>query len=166
MSRRFTPRVQSASDSTHTWHCGATASLGTPAYMAPEQLDESTPATDRVDVYAVGVMLFSLVSGALPFEKVDMFGALMERRSKPAPRLRTLAPTVPDVIDALVANCLQRDPNPRPSPREVADVLAKYADQHGTASLAELECNGKLCDLDTVSAPIATLRSLPIRKTS
>ena len=65
--------------------------LGTPVYMAPEQLAGSVP-TPASDLYALGVTLFQLLAGRLPHE-ADTLGELLRRvASEPAPDLRTLRP--------------------------------------------------------------------------
>ncbi|HMI92164.1 MAG TPA: serine/threonine-protein kinase, partial [Polyangiales bacterium] len=138
--------------------------LGTPAYMAPEQLDESREVGDRVDVYAVGVLMFLLLSGTLPFRKGDVFSAIMERQSTPPPKLRSLVPMVPDAVETVVAACLSRDPHDRPSAQRVADALARYADLHGAASLEQMEQSDRLCALEAPTPSTWTIRSLPARK--
>lgn len=93
-----------------------------------------------------------------------MFSAIMERQNTPAPLLRAVVPAVPELLETLVARCLEREPDERPGAREVATVLAGYADLHGAPGLDELELLGLVRDMDTVATPIRTLRSLPVRK--
>src|SRR5207248_1320318 len=85
--------------------------LGTPAYISPEQVlgDEPSPAGD---VYALGVMLFEMISGRLPYYSKNPIQLLELHVSAPVPRLRDHAPQVPAAVDALVARALakaQRD---------------------------------------------------------
>lgn len=95
---------------------------GTPAYMAPEQWlsQECTPATD---VWAVGVILFELCAGRLPFDHDTIAKQLTAVCSADAaPRVDRLA-RVPEELSALIARCLDKDPSFRPLPTEVAATL-------------------------------------------
>ena len=79
---------------------------GTPKYIAPEQARGG--ATDaRTDLYSLGATLFELACGRAPFVE----GNLLEHHiHTPPPRLRSLAPDVPDELDELVMHCLQKNP--------------------------------------------------------
>jgi hypothetical protein len=131
--------------------------LGTPAYMAPEQVVAGTEMSDRVDVYAVGVILFQMLTGKYPFEESSTPRALAHNHvAVAAPDARALEPAVPEQLAALVALCLRKDPDARPSAAEMAQRLARFADENATPSLLQLERNGVLYDLErvrTVSAP-------------
>jgi serine/threonine-protein kinase len=84
--------------------------IGTPAYMAPEQLAGGLIAP-CVDVWALGVLLFEAVTGRLPFD--DFAGGRCPQLFEAAPRAGTLAPVSP-ALDRLIARCLERDPGQRP----------------------------------------------------
>ncbi len=86
--------------------------LGTPAYMAPEQLLRQ-PVDHRADIYSVGVILFQLLTGRLPFESKDFFGLSLQVVSQPPPRLRDFAPDSPAAVEAVVARALAKDPAER-----------------------------------------------------
>jgi len=88
--------------------------LGTPAYMAPEQLAGSVP-TPASDVYALGVTLFQRLAGGLPHEG-DTLGELLRRvANEPAPDLRMLQPDVPAALAVLVARLLATRARDRPA---------------------------------------------------
>jgi len=88
--------------------------MGTPAYMAPEQL-AGTTATAQCDLYALGVMLFELLTGQRPFES-DSMGELLARISRKAPPpLRSLRPDLPELLEDIIARLLAKRPEQRQS---------------------------------------------------
>ena len=99
------------------------ATLGTPIYMAPEQLDGSAFADHRADLYAAGTMLFRLVTGKLPFENTNPTQLLVLKRQFDAPTLseRTNA-TWPKPLETFLARLLALDPANRPN--DTSQVLA------------------------------------------
>jgi protein phosphatase len=114
--------IARASDAAQT---GTGVVMGTPAYMAPEQL-AGNPPTPATDLYALGVMLFQLLSGRLPHEASSMGELLRDVASTPAPDLRTLVPTVSAATAELVARLLAKQPSQRPASCEllVAELQA------------------------------------------
>lgn len=90
---------------------------GSPAYMAPEQLAAAVP-TPQSDFYALGVMLFELLSGRLPHEGHSMGELLRRVAQEPAPDLRTFRPELPQVLSGLVARLLAKRPAERPADGE------------------------------------------------
>lgn len=83
--------------------------LGTPQYMAPELL-AGEPADARSDFYALGVMLFELLSGRLPFEAANMGELLRRVARESAPDLRSVKPHTPDALATLLAAMLATSP--------------------------------------------------------
>lgn len=102
--------------------------LGTPSYMAPEQL-AGAPATAASDTYALGVMLFELLSGRRPHQ-ADTLGELLRATASQAPAsLAQLRPDLPAPAVAAVEQLLAPDPAQRPADLEdwAADVAALAA---------------------------------------
>ncbi|MFG2009042.1 serine/threonine-protein kinase [Micromonospora sp. NPDC048868] len=101
------------------------ALLGTPAYLAPERLDNGqvSPATD---VYAVGLLLYRMLTGRLPWQAsttTQMLRAHMYNEPEPMPPV----PGLPDEVRELVSRCLAKRPGDRPATAEVARTLAEAA---------------------------------------
>ncbi len=91
-------------------------SLGTPAYMAPEQA-LGDPSTDfRADIYAWGVVAWELLGGEHPFARHTTMQALIAAHiTEPAPSLAARRPEIPDALARLVMRCLEKQPANRPS---------------------------------------------------
>src|SRR4051812_19194724 len=86
--------------------------LGTPAYMAPEQL-AGADATAQGDLYALGVLLFELLIGRRPFEADSMGDLLARIAHQTPPRVRMLRPELPPLLDDIVARLLAKSPGLR-----------------------------------------------------
>ncbi len=104
---------------------------GTPAYMAPEQILGGR-IDGRVDLYAVGVMLFELLTGELPFRGGTLEFVLAQHLTTPPPRLSDLGVDLPEhaALQRLLDRCLAKDPNERVGSaqkltEELAPVLAR-----------------------------------------
>ncbi len=88
--------------------------VGTPLYMAPEQLS-GTPVDARADLYALGLMLFEMLTGVLPFAGKNPLAAALARLTEAAPDPRSVHPGLAAPICALVLECLAREPGARPA---------------------------------------------------
>ncbi len=99
------------------------ATMGTPDYMAPEQIDGQR-GDARTDVYALGTILYEMLSGRTPFTGDTNLAVMAQHLRGHAPRLDRLNPAVSPQLAAVVASSLQRDPNDRtPSMRAFMDAL-------------------------------------------
>ena len=108
--------------------------MGTPAYMAPEQL-AGADATVQCDLYALGVLLFELLIGRRPFEADSMGDLLARIAHQAAPRVRTLRPELPVLLDEIVARLLAKTPGLRQeNARQVALELRLARTQCAAAS--------------------------------
>jgi serine/threonine protein kinase len=87
---------------------------GTPSYASPEHLAGGI-VDARSDIYSLGVMLFRMLTGALPFDATSIEDMVRLKRGGVRVRVRQFRPEVPLVIDQLVDRMLARDPNDRPA---------------------------------------------------
>ncbi len=96
---------------------------GTPAYVAPEQF-LGAPPSSRTDVYALGVLLYELATGRLPFVARNLEELVRRMAEEEPPRPSALASDVDPTLESLILRCLDRDPAARPpSARAVAEGL-------------------------------------------
>jgi len=135
------------------------SSLGTPCAMAPEQI-MGTRVDGRTDVYGLGVLLFQLVTGSLPFRSENLPELLEMHLHAPPPLPSSRAPVAAE-IDALVVRCMAKDPRDRPqTARAVAEELAAALDRSRLPSAIYVEARIAADDpsdevLDDVEAAIA-----------
>jgi eukaryotic-like serine/threonine-protein kinase len=132
---------------------------GTPDYMAPEQL-ENGPLDERTDVYALGVVLFELLTGVLPWEEESPVKAAMARLRERPPDVRTRRSSLSEAVSSLVARCLSTRREDRfASAAHVAEALMQIGvTPMSTPSLAPAPRPPR-------SPPRATLAALPLAHT-
>ncbi len=88
--------------------------LGTPGYIAPEQTERPADKLTRAaDVYSLGAILFYLLTGRPPFVGANVLVVIHQAAATPAPRLRSLAPSLDRDLETIVARCLESDPRTR-----------------------------------------------------
>lgn len=83
--------------------------IGTPHYMAPEQILSKADVDARSDVWALGIILYELLVGETPFEAESVNAVLQLVKTREVPPLRERVPTAPADLDELVAQCTKRD---------------------------------------------------------
>ena len=116
----------------HTPATRASIMLGTPAYMAPEQANGGIVGP-AMDLYAIGVLAFELLTGQQPFTADSVMEMLLKHAQQPAPRVSTLNRAVPDTLDALVAQLLEKKPELRPESADaVRQRIVKLKKMFGT----------------------------------
>ena len=99
--------------------------IGTPAYMAPEQLAGDPAADHRIDIYAVGLLAYELLTGVSPFTGASPRETLAAQLTRDPSPLHEIAPGVPRNVSALVMRCLAKDPAIRP---QSADEILQELD--------------------------------------
>lgn len=114
-------------DATDTLANQTMKSAGTPMFMAPEQVSGAT-SSPRSDLYSIGVILFQMLSGRLPFELKSVPKVLHDVVYAAPPKLSAVAPrgTVSRELDRLISECLAKNPSARPADLNVVrDQLLK-----------------------------------------
>ncbi|GEM_PF-6843531 len=103
--------------------------MGTPDFLAPEQIDNPMDADARADLYGLGGTLFYLLTGRAPFaDHKSLIAKLDAHRFQPPPEVRTLRPEVPEELAALIQRLLAKTPEARPqTAAEAAAALAVFA---------------------------------------
>ena len=96
-----------------TWG-GFSQTTGTPDYMAPEQI-QGKRGDERVDVYSLGVMLYEMLTGAIPYPESNVYAAMERKMHDYAEAPRKLRPEIPEGLEALILRSLAHDPADRPS---------------------------------------------------
>ncbi|HTU25212.1 MAG TPA: protein kinase, partial [Pirellulales bacterium] len=100
--------------------------VGTLAYMAPEMLLSSIAADVRSDIYSLGITLYELLTGRLPFATDDKRRLVLDHRQELPSDLRLAAPQLPTHVARLVRQMLAKQPLRRPqTPRELIDRLVR-----------------------------------------
>jgi serine/threonine protein kinase len=134
--------------------------VGTPSYMPPEQIAGKPEV--RSDLYSLGIVLYRMLSGRLPFERPEMLALLMAIASEPPPPLRKLAPQVPASLADLVMRLLAKQPEDRPaSARELVEGLRGVERELAGRSSGTIEIVDVLDDLEIVEEDEGPLRLLP-----
>ena len=100
-------------------HTTSGMAIGTPAYMAPEQLAADPAADHRMDIYALGLLAYELLTGESPFSAPSPTATMTAQLTRIPEPLHKMRPDVPPALSALVQHCLAKSPQDRP-----ADALA------------------------------------------
>src|SRR5437868_10074061 len=127
------PLVKLAGDPTLT---RTGAMLGSPRYMAPEQIRNVKTVDTRVDIWALGVITYELLTKVNPFGADSMMRILTRINSEHPPSPRTIEPRIPEALDRLVMQCLKKEPAARiQTIVEFATGLAPFAGDRARVSL-------------------------------
>lgn len=113
--------------------------LGSPGYMAPEQMTSSRDVDARADIYSLGAMLYRLVSGQNPYKGNSLVSVLAAMAIDPLPPLRSLVPEAPEGFAAAVERCLAQERDARfPTVAHLAHALAPFASRRGRDSAEQV----------------------------
>ncbi|HEX4336224.1 MAG TPA: protein kinase [Polyangiaceae bacterium] len=115
------------------------AVMGSPLYMSPEQMQSSKDTDPRSDIWALGIILYELVSGDAPFTADTMPELVLKIVSSPAPLLSKLKPDAPVGLERVILRCLERDRSKRfQSVGELAGALVEYGPKRARVSLERI----------------------------
>jgi serine/threonine protein kinase/tetratricopeptide (TPR) repeat protein len=89
------------------------SSVGTPAYMAPEQIQGHSQVNERADIYALGAFLFEMVTGELPFQGPSLIQLLYQHLNDPVPDPRILRPELPPTLGSVIQQAMAKEPQDR-----------------------------------------------------
>lgn len=106
-----------------------TSFVGTPLYMAPEQVDRSRALDARTDLYAFGAVLYEMVTGDVPFTGPTPLAIAVARLQQAAPDPRVRRSETPNALAELILACMARDPDHRPG--SAADVARSLEELRG-----------------------------------
>lgn len=109
------------------------AIMGTPHYISPEQARGLANVDARADIYALGVVMYRMLVGALPFEAENATAVALKHVRDPVPWMKERAPhiTVDFELEAIVRRCLEKDPKDRfPDAAELAHALDTWRATH------------------------------------
>src|SRR5262245_41731677 len=108
--------------------------VGTAGYMSPEQI-EGAPAGPASDVFALGALLFHVLTGKLPFTGESMWAVMNATMRHDPPSVSSLKREIPERLAAIVSRALEKDPAARfPSAREMRDALAALVAERSSYS--------------------------------
>jgi serine/threonine-protein kinase len=106
---------------------GAGTTMGSPNYMAPEQIRGAEAVDARADLWSIGAILYEAVTGASPFARDTIADSLAAVRNFDPPPLHTRVPEVPPGLSEIVARCLHKPPELRwPSAQALSDALRPF----------------------------------------
>jgi serine/threonine-protein kinase len=129
-------KVTGALESSGVGVTRTTAMLGTPLYMSPEQMQSSKGADAQSDIWSLGVILFELLTGKVPFDGESVAELAVKTATQPPPSLRGFRPELAPELEAVVLRCLDRDRSRRyRNVAQLAVELLPFAPQRARASV-------------------------------
>jgi serine/threonine-protein kinase len=100
--------------------------MGTPAYMSPEQA-RGERVDHRADIYGVGAILYTSLTGSVPFEREDAAATVVAVLTQEPPRPRAIQPSIPEALEFIIQRAMARDPDARyQSMRDLYEALAPF----------------------------------------
>ncbi|HEY3787499.1 MAG TPA: serine/threonine-protein kinase [Urbifossiella sp.] len=127
--------------------------LGTPDYIAPEQILDAQSADIRADIYSLGCSLYFFLTGRPPHQAASLYELLRKHQEEDAQPVNSIHPEIPAEVAAVVAKLMARDPTERfQTPAEAASALEPFV---GMAAVLEWDC-------EPLPAPIESVPELSV----
>jgi len=126
-----------------------TMMTGTAAYMAPEIAREGK-STKRADIYALGVILFEMLTGKLPFQGATPYKILSAHINQPVPKIRELRPELPEAVQEVLETALAKNPAKRYSTAEAMASALTSAMSTQKAKPVHRETNSEIKQKTTI----------------
>ena len=137
-------------------HLTATgAAIGTPAYMAPEQARGLEDCDHHLDLYALGVIIYEMLSGDHPFKRDTPIEVLMAHINAPVPNIRETNPKLPKALDKVLKRALAKEPADRfDTAGELVDAVASAlrTDAHSPDQLRQMTSTFAASQLEAMLA--------------
>jgi eukaryotic-like serine/threonine-protein kinase len=110
--------------------------MGSPLYMSPEQMASARDVDARTDLWALGAILYELLTGKVPFQADTITQLCAMILQQPPPPLRNLRPDAPEALQAIIARCLEKDRNLRfANVADFANSLSPFAPRRARLSI-------------------------------
>jgi serine/threonine protein kinase len=145
------------------------AIIGTPRYMSPEQCTAAAPLTPASDVYSLGIILYEMLTGAVPFSADTPLAVALKQVSEPPRPPREIVAATPEELEGFVLHALAKDPRARPADANefrlellavAADLGFEHSDNTVSPSLADLRNAGTESPSGRLVIDLATLRQV------
>ncbi|MBF0564067.1 MAG: SUMF1/EgtB/PvdO family nonheme iron enzyme [Nitrospirae bacterium] len=92
---------------------GTFGTFGTPHFMSPEQIENSTKVDHRADVYSMGIVLYNMLTSKVPFDGNSDYAIKHAHIAMPPPKVRNVRQDLPEWVDNCIAKALEKDPDNR-----------------------------------------------------
>jgi eukaryotic-like serine/threonine-protein kinase len=140
-----------------------TAVMGSPLYMSPEQMRSSKDVDHRTDIWALGVIVFQLLTDRTPFAGDSVADLAIRVATEPPPPLRSFRPDAPPELEAVIANCLQKDRRQRyANVAELALALAPFGYEGANAAAKSVVAILQGGESERTQTPFFTSSPAPI----
>jgi serine/threonine protein kinase len=115
------------------------ALMGSPLYMSPEQMRSAKDVDAQTDIWALGIILFELITGRPPFQAGSVTELAIKVNNEATPAIRSVRPDVPSELEAVISKCLQKDRRHRyRNVAELALALLPFAPKRARASVERI----------------------------
>ncbi|MBC8496449.1 MAG: protein kinase, partial [Chloroflexi bacterium] len=125
---------------------GTGVGVGTPMYMSPEQGQGSKDVDQRTDIYSLGIMLYEMLTGDVPFRADTPMGVVIKHITAPMPMPREVNPDIPEILERIILKATAKDPVDRYQTAEEMVISLERA-------LNEMEAAPKVAQEISVAAP-------------